>query len=399
MQDTKNNIWWGPPRKFSDRLIVRKISWLELFYDLIYAAAISQLTHYLGTHTTWLDLVYYLYLFTMLFWSWYNGSLYHDLHWSDGVRSRFLTLFQMLSIATLAITLNSAFSGHQSFAIAFLLVECIIAYLWWSTGYYDPTHKPLNKYYVLNYSISIILFAVSIFVNETIAEVLWMAALILNLSSGLIGIPKIIAILKSRGDNFVVSSSLLERFGAFTIIVLAETIFGIITGISAVQDKSFSVWYTFILGILIAFLFWSLYFDMIGDRTLKTGYKYFQLLYFLHIPLLASFGVSGSSISLILSGRSFDNIVFIMFGTAAAIILLCISSIAGIMQQNEEERSFVFPVLRLLFITAAAILLITAFNKYFSMPVFLTVITLLLAIPVYIGGRSWARFKMRNAEK
>ena len=396
MAEDKNNIWWGPPRKFPERQDKRKVSWLELFYDLIYAAAISQLTHYLGQHTTWLELVYFTYLFTMLFWSWYNGSLYHDLHWSDGVRSRFLTFLQMLSIAVVAITLNSAFSGHQSFAIAFLLVECIITYLWWSTGHYDPSHKPLNKYYILNYSISIILFILSIFADEITAEVLWLIALVLNLSSGLLGIPKIMEIMKSRGDSFTPSASLIERFGSFTIIVLAETLFGIITGISLIAEKTFVVWYTFILGILIAFLLWSLYFDMIGDRRLKTGYRFFQLLYFLHIPLLASFGVVGACISLILAGKVNENTGVLMFGAAIAVILISISSLAGIMQQDEEESAFVTPVLRLLFITAAAILLVCGFSKYFSMPGLLTIITLLLAIPVVTGGKSWARYKMNK---
>ncbi len=394
MPEDKNNIWWGPPKNFSDRSDKRKISWLELFYDLVYAAAISQLTRYLSLHSTWIELIYYSYLFIMLFWSWYNGSLYHDLHWRDGVRSRFLSLLQMLSIAVVAITLNSAFTGHQSFAISFLLVQCIITYLWWSTGYYDPTHKPLSKYYVLNYSISIALFIISIFVNEILAEALWLAALILNLSSGLLGVPNLLRIMKSRGDSFTPSASLLERFGLFTIIVLAETLFGIINGISVVPEKIFIVWYTFILGILISFLLWSLYFDMISDRRLKLGYKYFQLIYFLHIPLLASFGILGSSISLILSGKSVDNTEILMFGSALAVILLCISSISLIMQHNAEERAFVFPVVRLLFITAAAILLITAFHNYFSIPGYLTLVTLILAIPVVVGGRSWALYKM-----
>ncbi len=27
--------WWGPPKNFSERKNERKISWLELFYDLV----------------------------------------------------------------------------------------------------------------------------------------------------------------------------------------------------------------------------------------------------------------------------------------------------------------------------------------------------------------------------
>ena len=146
------SIWWGPPKKFAERLNERKISWLELFYDLVYVAAISQLTSRLTQHTNWSELGYFLLLFSLIFWSWMNGSMYHDLHSSPGIRSRFLTLFQMLAMSAVAITVKAAFEGHhQSFGISFLVIQCLITYNWWSVGYYDPSHKALNRpvYYCL----------------------------------------------------------------------------------------------------------------------------------------------------------------------------------------------------------------------------------------------------------
>jgi hypothetical protein len=47
------NLWWGPPKNFSDRTNERKISWLELFYDLAYVAVISQLTLHLANRPSW----------------------------------------------------------------------------------------------------------------------------------------------------------------------------------------------------------------------------------------------------------------------------------------------------------------------------------------------------------
>ena len=42
--------WWGPPKKFDPQFKERKISWLELFYDLVYVIAISRITHHLSSH-------------------------------------------------------------------------------------------------------------------------------------------------------------------------------------------------------------------------------------------------------------------------------------------------------------------------------------------------------------
>jgi len=50
MNSRHTNLWWGPPRNFDERKHERKISWLELFYDLVYVAAIAQLTHHLAAH-------------------------------------------------------------------------------------------------------------------------------------------------------------------------------------------------------------------------------------------------------------------------------------------------------------------------------------------------------------
>ncbi|HSH65603.1 MAG TPA: low temperature requirement protein A [Bacteroidia bacterium] len=52
----------------------KKIGWLELFYDLVYVAAISQLTHHLAQHPSWHPLCYSCLLFSLVFWSWVNGS-------------------------------------------------------------------------------------------------------------------------------------------------------------------------------------------------------------------------------------------------------------------------------------------------------------------------------------
>src|ERR1700761_942862 len=108
MQNQNNNIWWGPPRKFSEKLRERKISWLELFFDLVYAIVISRATRQLATNTTAEGILDYAYLFVLIFWGWYNGSQYHDVHGSEGIRTRLTTLWQIMIVAALAVTLNSS---------------------------------------------------------------------------------------------------------------------------------------------------------------------------------------------------------------------------------------------------------------------------------------------------
>jgi low temperature requirement protein LtrA len=390
----KNSIWWEAPKNFSDRKNERKIGWLELFYDLVYVAAIGQLTHQLAAHPSWDALAYSFLLFALVFWSWVNGSQYYDLHGNDGIRTRFFTFFQMLAVAAVAISISDAFNGnHQGFAIAFLVVQCIVTYLWWSVGLYDPGHKKFNIFYTVNYSIAFALLLLSVFTGHGIATVLWTVALVFNLTPPLTAAATIVKELKKIGQVFTASATIVERFGLFTIIVMTESILSTVNGISEIENKQAVTWVAFILGILIAFLLWSLYFDMTSGQETKRGYQYLQFLIFLHFPLLASLGVVGASIKLLLIniGHELPLTIQWMFCISLSIILYCIVGIANIKEEDEEDGTYIRPVSRLLIIAGVVMLIIPFFGTHLATLTFMVIIAIILFIPVFIGIRSWGK--------
>ena len=391
----KTNLWWGPPKNFSERKHERKISWLELFYDLVYVAAIGQLTHHIADHPSWQAIGFSFLLFSLVFWSWVNGSQYYDLHGNDGIRTRLFTFYQMLAVAAVAVTIQDAFEGHhRAFAVAFAVIQSLITYLWWSVGLYDRSHRVFNKFFTVNYLIAFILLIVSVFTSYNLAIILWVIVLLLDLTPPLIGARTIVTVLRQRGEVFTASAAIVERFGLFTIIVLAESILGIVSGIAEVKDKHPAAWIAFILGILIAFLLWSIYFDMTSEQETKKGYQYLQWLIFLHFPLLASLSVAGACIKLLLTNIEGDHLaVQWIFSTALAIILFTIVGIAGIMQEEKEDRSYIQPVSQLLIVIAIIILLLPLLGYWLNTIRYLSLVALILLIPVFIGIRSWVRYK------
>jgi len=90
----RSSVWWGPPKKFDTQFKERKISWLELFYDLVYVIAISRITNHLSSHISQRGFVEYACLFILVFWGWLNGSLYHDLHGNNDIRTRVLPFYK-----------------------------------------------------------------------------------------------------------------------------------------------------------------------------------------------------------------------------------------------------------------------------------------------------------------
>jgi low temperature requirement protein LtrA len=397
MSKPNNNTWWGPPRNFSNQFDERKISWLELFYDLVYVAVIAQLTDHLAKHPGPWEFSYFFLFFLPVFWSWMNGSYYYDLHGNQGIRTRFFTLLQMLAVASVAITLGDAFEGHhQSFAISFAIVQTIITYLWWSTGIYDISHRSLSKYYVINYSIGLICFVISIFTTREIAIGLWVFALIANYSVGIIAAPSSIREFNERGVEVTASSSMIERFGLFIIIVIGEAILGIVHGISEIDEKSMSVWMTFILGIFITFLLWWIYFELVSDRKTKIGYQNMQLLNFLHIPLVSAFAIAGSSIRVILSENELhpnEDIRWI-FGAAICMILFVIICLTEIMQPDKAPVALVKKVSWLSFISGASTVVVSLLSSHFNTIIFLALIAFILILPIIFGTRHRVYYKL-----
>jgi low temperature requirement protein LtrA len=394
---SKHPAWWGAPQNFADRKNERKVGWLEIFYDLVYVAAIGQLTHAIAVSPTWGTVGYAFLLFCMIFWSWVNGSEYYDLHGGDGLRTRLLTFWQMGAVAAVAITMPDVFADkHISFTIAFAILQILIAYMWWSVGLYDPSHRVFSKFYNINYGIAFALIIVSVFTGFQAAVILWAIALLFNLSAPLIAARTVVRVLKQRRQpEFSASATIVERLGMFTIIVLTESILSTVGGVDAIKDKQPTVWAAFMLGILIAFLIWNLYFDMTSEQETKKGYAYLQYLVFLHFLLLAALAVAGASLRLLIAAvaSASDSTVQWMFCISIAVVLLTISGLTRIMKEWEEDRAYIKPASRLLIVSALLILIIPFFAAYTNAILLLSLVAFFLFVPVFIGVRGWIRFK------
>src|ERR1700743_1962144 len=213
--------WWQPPRKFDDRQEERKISWLELFYDLAYAACIGQITGYIAAHTDGKDISYAIVFFAFVYWSWINGTQYYELHGNDTVRTRWFVFLQMLAIGAVAISAPAAFNGHIfSFTVSLLVIQGVIIYLLGSVSFYDRSHIRLSLPFLLCYGVAFLLLFVSLFSPSAAVLPLYLGAILINLAAPVLSGPYLNKILSARGQPFSASPALVERFGQFPIIVL-----------------------------------------------------------------------------------------------------------------------------------------------------------------------------------
>lgn len=99
--------WLQPPRlriSEDDEAQPRHATWLELFYDLVFVVAVSQLAHNLSKDVSLTGFLSFAALFVPVWWAWIGTTFYANRFDSDDVLRRLLMGLQMLAIASLVQT-------------------------------------------------------------------------------------------------------------------------------------------------------------------------------------------------------------------------------------------------------------------------------------------------------
>jgi low temperature requirement protein LtrA len=113
-------MWWQAPHLTSERIEHRTVSFLELFYDLVYVVLIAEVAHGLAGHVDAAGLGRFVFLFLIVWWAWLNGTIYHDLHGNDDLRTRVFTFQQMICVAAMAVFAHDALGATSvGFALAY----------------------------------------------------------------------------------------------------------------------------------------------------------------------------------------------------------------------------------------------------------------------------------------
>ncbi len=72
----------------------RRVTWMELFFDLIFVAAVAQIGETLARDYTWAVLIRYAFLFVLIWPAWTGHTLVATRFDTDDIVQRLLTLLQ-----------------------------------------------------------------------------------------------------------------------------------------------------------------------------------------------------------------------------------------------------------------------------------------------------------------
>lgn len=257
----------------------RKVSWLELFYDLVFVVTIARLSHYLSHHLEPQSVPSYIFLFIPVWWVWISGTIYNDRFETYDVSYRTLVFLQILTVGAMSIFIEGG-TGESAaaFAFSYVAARVLIVLMWWRGGRHNPVIRPVTNRYITGFSISIALWTMSTFVEGSLSFVLKGLGLLIDLLTPIFTLPY-----QSKLPRFS-SSKLGERFGLFVIIVLGESMVGVLNGIA---DNEALDWRSIVrlgLGLALTFSVWWIYFDFVGRRKANPRQAIFWN--YLHLPLV-----------------------------------------------------------------------------------------------------------------
>jgi low temperature requirement protein LtrA len=299
----ERRIFWQKPklRTDEDEGLERKVTWLELFYDLVFVVVIAVLSRNLSGHITKEGIIGFILLFIPVWWVWIADTYYNERFETEGIENRVFTFLQMLPVVGLAVFANDALGETSAgFALSYVAARIIFMFLWLRGVYHNKPMWPLMTWHAVGFGISASLFFASIFFPTPLRFVMWGIGLLFDLFTP-------ITTLKHQKKLPQLSSSKLpERYGLFVIIVLGESITGVVHGMANNHDLTINTFLTAVLGMTLTFGLWWVYFDFIAKRPPKPIVWFTLPWSYLHLLLIMSFVAFGAGILNVVSEAGFD---------------------------------------------------------------------------------------------
>jgi low temperature requirement protein LtrA len=265
----------------------QRVTPLELFFDLVFVFAFTQVTTVLSDDPTWAGLGHGLLILAALWWAWAAYAWLTNTV-DPGVGAVWgAMLVAMSAMFVAALSVPEVFGRHGVvFGVAFLIVTVMHLALYALSARGDPDLLAAIMRIAPSSVAGSALIIVAGFVHGGLRPILWLAAL----AVGLFG-----PLLSGTSGWRVQPAHFVERHGLIVIIAIGESLVAIGLGARRTELGA-GVIVAAVLGFVVATSFWLAYFDffpiraqqMLADRSgvertalARDAYTY------LHLPMVA----------------------------------------------------------------------------------------------------------------
>jgi low temperature requirement protein LtrA len=297
---------------------------LELFFDLVFVLAITQVTAMMADDPTWRGLARGMLVLAALWWAWAAYAWLTNTIDPDEGGARLAVIAAMAGMLIVALAVPGAFNENAfEFAIAYAFVRVMQLVLYARSAPDVDIHQAVLRMSPTS-ALSCAMLIGASFADGTTQGAIWAAALLIDYTGVLIG----------RGRGWTLHPKhFAERHGLIILIALGESIVAIGIGASSSTELEAGEIGAAVLGVVVAASLWWVYFDvtaLVAERRLtqaageeraelaRDSYSY------LHLPLVAGIVLLALGIKKTLehTGKPLDTIPAVALCGGVGLFLL-----------------------------------------------------------------------------
>jgi low temperature requirement protein LtrA len=316
----------------------RKVSWLELFFDLIFVAAVAQVAEPLHEHYSLSGVLRFATLFALIWWAWTGYTVFATRFDADDGVQRLLTLVQMFVVAVMAANAEDELHSRSSagFMAAYAVLRLVLVAQYFRARHL-PEARPLTTRYIVGHGTAAVIWLASALVPAPARYALWATAFVIDLGTPWLALPHTVKVPPNPAH-------LPERFGLFTLILLGEAVIAVMHGMESQEEWTLVAASSAFCGMALLFLIWWWYFDLAAAASERFVRSHrdavrFNIWSYAHFPLYLGLIVTGVGVQRIVTAAArwtLNGEEALLMTSAAAVVMIAMAVVGGTFSRRAQ---------------------------------------------------------------
>jgi len=274
----------------------QRTTFFELFFDLVYVFAVTQLSHYLLADISWAGAAQTAFMLVAVYWAWNYTTWMTNWFDPDTSPVRLVLVFVMVASLLMSVAIPKGFGAYALlFACAYSGLQIgrnsfVVAVT--PRGVFNQNFRQILAWSVLSAPLWV---AGGVVDGDAVRWVLWLGALGLDLAAPMVTYWVPGAGTTPMSQWQIEGAHFGERFQLFVIIAVGETV--VLAGATAsAAGLSVAVVAALLLAFLSSAALWWLYFDQVAGTVFarlraasaeERGQIGRDIYTYLHLPIIA----------------------------------------------------------------------------------------------------------------